>query len=215
MPLDDETAGADANNAAEKPAEEERVLAVPVPAADIFGEAKPVDTAARERQLEERLERERVAREEAAEAARAERAANAEAARAAAAAVAAETATTQNGAEKAADSGVATSPSSDGGEHAVKEDGDASPVAAAPAPVTSWRRRAADDEANEEGGRGQSPDRRTGGGGRREYNTARRDNNNDRDGYNQRRGGDYNQRDNRFVFGVWCSMQITPVCGRY
>lgn len=185
----------------------ERVLAVPVPAADIFGEAKPVDTAARERQLEERLERERVAREEAAEAARAERAAAAEVARAeraAAAEVARATAAesgvapTENGAEKAADSGLATSPSSDGGEHAVKEEaGDSSPVAdAPPAPVISWRRRAADDEAGgEEAGRTGS-----GGGGnvRREYNTTRRDNNADRDNYNQRRGG---ERDHRFVVG--------------
>lgn len=43
---------------------------VPVPAANIFGKAKPVDTAAREREIEERLEKERLKKIEEAKEAR-------------------------------------------------------------------------------------------------------------------------------------------------
>lgn len=39
--------------------EPEKPVPAPVPAASIFGQAKPVDTAAREREIEERLAKEK------------------------------------------------------------------------------------------------------------------------------------------------------------
>lgn len=110
-----------------------------VPAVDIFGEAKPVDTAARERAIEEKLESIRLAQAEAAEKERLEREA-AKAAATAAAAAAAETA------EKAADE--------------KGENGDAKDQ---PAPaVNNWRVRNEDHSTNGNGDapRTQSPSRR-------------------------------------------------------
>lgn len=106
-----------------------------VPAADIFGEAKPVDTAARDRAVEERLERERLAIVEAAEKARLER----EAAKAEAAAAA-------TAAENVVDS--------------AELNGDVEKVVEAPV-VNSWRRKDdAPTNGNEEAPRTQSPARR-------------------------------------------------------
>lgn len=126
-----------------------------VPAVDIFGEAKPVDTAARDRAIEERLESIRLAQAEAAEKERLERdAAKAEAAATAAAEKAAE-------AEKVVVNGVA--------------DGKEEPAAPAPA-VNNWRIKTTTDDQSTNGNadaaprthsptsrRRFSPDRRGGG----------------------------------------------------
>lgn len=106
----------------------------PVSAADIFGEAKPVDTSAREREVEERLERERLAREQALDDARKERAAAAEAARAAAEAARA---------ESAAEADME-------GVEGTKVNGDDKEAAEAAAPpvVNNWRRKTEDVPSN-------------------------------------------------------------------
>lgn len=56
VPLPEEKPQVDSD---EKEAEPPRPKPKPVPAADIFGAARPVDTAAKDREIEERLERER------------------------------------------------------------------------------------------------------------------------------------------------------------
>lgn len=48
----------------EEVVEPRRPKPTPVPAATIFGDAKPVDTAAKEREIEERLEKQRILAEE-------------------------------------------------------------------------------------------------------------------------------------------------------
>lgn len=124
--------------------ESDRPEPTPVPAADIFGDAKPVDTAAREREIEARLERMRIESERAAEELREiqklEKAA----------------------AEEASEKDIPTTGGDVGGEPAKID---------APEPiVNSWRRR--DDEpvaplSPPQQRRRFSPDRRGGGGPQR------------------------------------------------
>lgn len=113
---------------------EPRPKPTPVPAAKLFGEAKPVDTAAKLREIEERLqEKERQRKAAAAEAA-------------AAAAAAANTAEEEEGKEK-------SDPSKD---DAGEEHSEGKPAAKKPEEVNNWRVRSENDQQD----RGQSPSRR-------------------------------------------------------
>lgn len=114
---------------------------VPVPAAAIFGSAKPVDTAAKDRLIEERLERER---QEKIKAEQEEREKKEKAA-----------AEEREKAEQTADADADAAPEND----AVAEDAEkpVAPVAAAPSEPVSWRTRNDSDTA--ETSRTQSPPR--------------------------------------------------------
>lgn len=113
---------------------EPRPKPTPVPAAKLFGEAKPVDTAAKLREIEERLqEKERQRKAAAAEAA-------------AAAAAVADTAEEEEGKEK-------SDPSKD---DAGEEHSEGKPAAKKPEEVNNWRVRSENDQQD----RGQSPSRR-------------------------------------------------------
>ncbi|XP_053692271.1 eukaryotic translation initiation factor 4B-like isoform X2 [Sabethes cyaneus] len=162
---------------------ESRPKPTPVPAAKVFGDAKPVDTAARLKEIEERMqEKQRQEREErqkkAAEAAAAVAAA---AAATASSAVAGSTSGDEDGKEK-------TDPSKDESENRSEEKTEKKP-----AEVINWRVRNDDKEGERRGG--QSPSRRY--SPTRKFN-KRNDNRDSRDIRDRNMSRDNrNMRDNR------------------
>lgn len=149
---------------------EPRPKPTPVPAAKLFGDAKPVDTAAKLREIEERLqEKERQRKAAAAEAA------------AAAAAAAASTAEEEDGKEK-------SDPSKD---DAGEEHSEGKTAAKKPEEVNNWRVRSETDQKD----RGQSPSRRY---TKRNDDYSNFSDNRDRD--NRDRRDNRNMRDNRRDF---------------
>lgn len=151
----------------EERAAEPRPKPTPVPAAKLFGDAKPVDTAAKLREIEERLqEKERQRKAAAAEAA------------AAAAAAAASTAEEDDGKEK-------SDPSKD---ESGEEHSEGKPAAKKTDEVINWRVRSENDQKD----RGQSPSRRY---TKRNDDYSNFSDNRDRD--NRDRRDNRNMRDNR------------------
>lgn len=157
---------------------EPRPKPTPVPAANIFGEAKPVDTAARLKEFEERLaEKNRLAREERKKAA---------AAAAADASAAAGSSADEDGKEK-------TDPSK---EETAEEHSEEQKRQPEPKEPVNWRVRS-DDKDGER--RGNSPQRRYSPS--RKYNKRPDDNSDDRDNRDNRdrpmNRDNRNMRDNR------------------
>lgn len=142
----------------------------PVPAASIFGAAKPVDTAAKDREIEERLERERVEKKALEEKEKAEKAEKAEKE---------EKAALEEGKKEKSEDGDGEGEEQGEGEGEKEGEGEiegegakektdaADPTSAAPAPSAavpipsepiSWRRK--NDDESAEPSKTQSPPRR-------------------------------------------------------